>query len=125
MYDLKDNSNAKLPGIEVEYNMNILDTNSLIFEGKIDEKKIRPTHHLKDTYTFSITGVVQYKGNTYATQLVCSYGNRMLLNPSQTSINANLEILKMDIPMYVQPIKGMIDNLQIKIEDGTVNMLQH
>ncbi len=125
MRDLADQSNGPLPGDGIEYNTNIDDTNHLTFEGFIPEDKIWPRDNLKETYTFSITGTVKFRGMEYGTQIVCSYGARMIRNPAQPSINVNVEILKMELPMYIPAIKELIDNLKIKIDDGTVNMVQN
>lgn len=127
MYDLKDKHNAPIKGQEIAYNPNSVftDTNCLIFEGFIAENKIRPTDNIKEYYTFSITGTVKFRDVTYITEIVCSYGAKMIRNQSQVALNINLEILKMDYPMYVPAIKGIIDNLKIEIADGTVNMVEN
>lgn len=129
MYDLKDKSNAPIKGEEIAYNPNsiLTDTNCLIFDGFIAENKIKPTDNIKEEYTFNITGTVKFRDITYVMQVVCSYGAKMFRNQSQSqvSLNVNLEILKMDYPMYVPAIKAMIDNLKIEIIDGTVNMVSN
>ena len=129
MYDLKNQSNAPVKGEEITYNPNSVftDTNCLIFEGFIAENKIRPPDNIKEDYSFNITGSVKFRDFTQVTQLVCSYGAKMIRNQSQSqiSLNVNLEILKMDYPMYIPVIKVIIDNLKIEIVDGTVNLVDH
>ena len=129
MYDLKKQSNAPIQGEEITYNPNkvFTDTNCLIFEGTITENKIRPPDNIKEDYSFNITGTVKFRDFTHITQLVCSYGAKMIRNQSQSlvSLDLNLEILKMDYPIYVPVINGIIDNLKIEIIDGTVNMVDH
>lgn len=125
MQKLEPQNGNQVPGQDVTYNTNILDSNSLVFEASVSEDKIRPKHDVKDTYTFSITGTLKYKQLTYTTMVVCSYGARMMRNAEQTAINLNLELNKMDEPMYIPLIREMIDNLKIEIIDGTVNMVQN
>ena len=125
MNDLQSQNNNQLPGPEIEYNTNIEDSNSLIFKGSIPEKTIRPTEKLNDTYTFSVNGELKFGRTTYYTQIVCSYGIHMLRNSSQVSLNVIIDLFKMDTPMFIPAIDKEIDNLQIKIEDGTVNMVQN
>ncbi len=124
MNELEDKNSNPLPSQEIEYNTNIEDTNSLIFEGSIDEKKLRPDK-LQDAYTFMITGNMKFRGITYVTEVICSYGARMIQNSSQISINLRLEVRKMEIPMYIPLIKQTIDNIELEIVDGTVNMIQN
>lgn len=125
MVNLQEQNTTPMPGPEVTYNTNFEDSNHLVFEGSLPENKIRPKESLKDTYTFSIVGNVKYRDVNYPTQIVCSYGSRMIRNNSQIALNVDLEILKMDNPMYVPMIKDMIDNLKIRIFDGSVNMVQN
>lgn len=125
MYQLDvQNSNTVFPGQDVNYNTNIFDSNSFVFEGIIPENKLRPQHDLKDTYTFSISGKVSYRNMIYPTMVVCSYGERMLTNNAQTAINLNLEMEKMDNPMFIPLLHEMIDNIKIEVVNGTVNMVQ-
>jgi hypothetical protein len=49
----------------------------------------------------------------------------MIRNSSQIALNVDIEVLKMDDPMYIPLIKEMIDNLKIRVVDGTVNMVQN
>jgi hypothetical protein len=125
MNHLELQNSGPLQGQEIEYNSNIEDTNSLVFEGSVPENQIRPKSDLKDTYTFTIVGTIKFRGISYPTQIVCSYGARMIRNNSQVALNLNAEILKMDVPMYIPKIKEFIDNLKIEIIDGTVNMVQN
>jgi hypothetical protein len=118
------NSNTVFPAQDITYNTQIFDSNSFVFEGYIPENKIRPQQDLKDTYTFSIAGTVKYRNLTYSTQVVCSYGERMLRNTEQTAINLNLEMEKLDEPMFIPCIKELIDNIKIEVVNGTVNMVQ-
>ncbi len=124
MWKLEAENNAPIPGIDVQFNPQSSDTNSLIFEGDIPEEKLRPKKDLRDTYNFTINGNIKYRNLTYPTQIVCSYGARMLRNTSQIALNINIELAKMDDPMYIPRIKEYIDNLKIEIVDGTVNMIQ-
>jgi hypothetical protein len=125
MNDLVEQNTAPIKGQEIEYNSNIEDTNSLIFEGIIPEAQIRPESNLKDTYTFTVVGTIKFRNISYPTQIICSYGARMIRNNSQVALNINAEVLKMDNPMFVPKIKEYIDNLKIEIIDGTVNMVQN
>jgi hypothetical protein len=130
LHDLVDEHSVPMQGEEIEYNSNVLDdTNNLVFTCLVEESKLRPTKPLTDTYTFSITGTARYRNVDYITMIVCSYGAKMIRNSSNSntsvvSINVNMEIAKMDNPMYVPVIKNLIDNLKIEIIDGTVNMVQ-
>lgn len=124
MWKLEAQNNAPIPGIDIEFNPQSADTNSFIFEGDIPEDKLRPKKDLNDTYTFAITGIVKYREVSYPTQIICSYGARMLRNTAQIALNIDIELLKMDQPMYIPRIKEYIDNLRIEIVDGTVNMVQ-
>jgi hypothetical protein len=125
MNELEPQNSTPQHGQEIEYNTNIEDTNSLIFEGSIPENQIRPNSDLKDTYTFTVVGTIKFRNINYPTQIVCSYGARMIRNNSQVALNLNAEILKMDNPMFIPKIKEYIDNLKIEIIDGTVNMVQN
>jgi len=124
MWKLESQNNAPIPGIDIEFNPQASDTNSLIFEGDIPEEKLRPKTDLNDTYTFTITGTIKYRDISYPTQIVCSYGARMLRNTSQIALNIDIELLKMDQPMYIPRIKEYIDNLRVEVMDGTVNIVQ-
>lgn len=125
MNELEPQNSLPQNGQEIEYSTNIEDTNSLIFEGIVQEKQIRPESDLKDTYTFTVVGTIKFRNVSYPTQIVCSYGARMIRNNSQVALNLNAEILKMDNPMFIPKIKEYIDNLKIEIIDGTVNMVQN
>jgi hypothetical protein len=125
MNELEPHNSSPQPGQEIEYNTNIEDSNSLVFEGIVPENLIRPTSDLKDTYTFTIVGTIKFRNISYPTQIVCSYGAKMIRNNSQVALNLNAEILKMDNPMFIPKIKEYIDNLKIEIIDGTVNMVQN
>lgn len=125
MNELKDQYNLPLSVPGIEYNSNIEDTNCLVFEGYVPENKISPGDNIKDNYSFSIAGTVKFRDISYITQVVCSYGGKMIRNSSQVSLNINLEILKMDNPMYIPIIKKTIDNFKLEIIDGTVNMAQN
>jgi len=125
MNELEPQNSVPQHGQEIAYSTNIEDTNSLIFEGSVPENLIRPNSDLKDTYTFTVVGTIKFRNISYPTQIVCSYGARMIRNNSQVALNLNAEILKMDNPMFVPKIKEYIDNLKIEIIDGTVNMVQN
>jgi hypothetical protein len=125
MFNLQEQNTAPMPGAEVTYNTNFEDSSYLVFEGSVPESKIRPKESLKDTYTFSVVGNIKYRQFNYPTQIVCSYGARMIRNSSQIALNVDIEVLKMDDPMYIPLIKEMIDNLKIRVVDGTVNMVQN
>lgn len=130
LHDLVDEHSVPMRGEEIEYNTNVLeDTNNLVFTCLVEESKLRPTKPITDTYTFSLTGTARFRNVDYITMIVCSYGTKMLRNSSNSnttvvSININMEISKMDNPMYIPVIKNLIDNLKIEIIDGTVNMVQ-
>lgn len=113
-----------MPGDEIKSTINLSDTNNLIFETKIKADKIRPKENLKDTYSFSLNGEVRFKKHTFYTQIICSYGSRMLDNISQSALNIHLEILKMDQPIFIHAINEYIDNLSLVITNGTVNLNQ-
>lgn len=122
LFDLQEPNTALVKGEEVSYLTNIEDSNSLVFEGSVPEEKIRPKSSLQDTYTFAVTGTFKYRELTYTNQIVCSYGSRMLRNSSQIALNINFEILQMDYPMFITYLNELIDNIMVKIADGTVNV---
>lgn len=130
LHNLVDEHSVPMKGQEIEYNTNVLeDTNNLVFTCLVDENQLRPNKPLTDTYTFSLTGTARFRNVDYTTMIVCSYGAKMIRNGSNSNttvvaINVNMEIMKMDNPMYVPVIKSLIDNLKIEIIDGTVNMVQ-
>lgn len=124
MNELTKSDAGIMPGDEIKYEINLSDTNFLIFETKIKAEKIRPKENLKDTYTFSLNGEVRFKKQKFYTQIICSYGDRMLNNISQSALNIRLDILKMDQPLFIHAIREYIDNLSVVITNGTVNLNQ-
>lgn len=113
-----------MPGDEIKSQVNVKDTNNLIFKAQIKSEKIRPKENLKDTYTFSVNGEATFKNQKFYTQIICSYGDRMLNNISQSALNIHMELLKMDQPIFINAINEYIDNLSIVITNGTVNLNQ-
>lgn len=130
MYELIDEHSVPQKGLEIEFDPNVLqDTNNLVFTCLVEEAKIRPNKPITDTYTFSLTGTARFRNVDYTTMIVCSYGAKMLRNNSNNNtqvvaINVNMEINRMDNPMYIPALKYLIDNLKVEIVDGTVNMIQ-
>jgi len=125
MQELSDPKKEPLKADGIEFNNNVIqDTVNMIFTGSVDPSLMEPGKNVNENYTFTVTGKIDYRGGSYPTQIVCSYGGKMIRSTTVVSLNINLEILKMEVPMFVPFIKNMVDNVMVTIMDGTVNIVQ-
>lgn len=111
------------PG-EVNFDQIQQDTSFLTFTGKVEPETIRPSKIINDTYTFTIKGIAVYKGHSYPVILYCQQGKVMRQSLTAISIDLDMDLLKMDQPIYIPAVKDFVDNLNCKFHDGFVNRLE-